>query len=169
MAPNIAAELNTGEPMPAGGKEGRRGEKRERRTDSKATSAAGKRPGVAPAAWPLPPALVAERRLAADALGISARSERLSCSYHLVGRSGYEPLALSCDMAADYSAVCLAIALKFDLVHPVIDSTAISNGHISASGSDRAPDAPNQQIRRSSGWGAAVGRNSRAQSQGSGT
>ena len=44
-------------------------------------------------------------------------------------------------MAADYSAVCLAIALKFDLVHPVIDSTAISNGHISASGSDRAPGA----------------------------
>ena len=87
----------------------------------------------------------------------------------IVGRSGYEPLALSCDMAADYSAVCLAIELKFDLVHPVIDSTAISNGHISASGSDRAPDAPNQQIRRSSGWGAAVGRNSRAQSQGSGT
>ena len=46
-----------------------------------------------------------------------------------MGRSGYEPLALSCDMATGYSAVCLAIALKFDLVHPVTDSTAISNGH----------------------------------------
>ena len=42
-----------------------------------------------------------------------------------MGRSGYEPLSIAGFelryMAADYSgAVCLAIALKFDLVHPVI-------------------------------------------------
>ena len=85
----------------------------------------------------------------ADALGISARSERLSCSYHLVGRSGYEPLALSCDMAADYSAVCLAIALKFDLVHPGTGSTALLANHIPGFGSERAPGAPTPLFWRS--------------------
>ena len=40
-------------------------------------------------------------------------------------------------MATDYSAVCLAIALKFDLVHPGTGSTALLANHIPGFGSER--------------------------------
>ena len=84
-------------------------------------------------------------------------------------RSGHEPLALSCDMATDYSAVCLALALKTGSVHPGTGSTALSADHISGFGSERAPGAPTRLFWRSSGLRAAVGRYSGARTQDSGT
>ena len=86
-----------------------------------------------------------------------------------MGRSGHEPLALSCDMATDYSAVCLALALKTGSVHPGTGSTALSADHISSFGSERAPGAPTRLFWRSSGLRAAVGRYSGARTQDSGT